>query len=168
MSDSTRLHEKVSEFVRAFGLLEPDRTPCGVPISVSEAHALIEVADHSAITQRGLAEELRLEKSTVSRLIGKLEARAWVVRQTDRRDRRAVVLALTHSGQVVVEKLRHARAAKFAAVISGIPPGQRDQVIQSLDTLIEAMSRSSEEHSEEVDAVADGAHRDGSHNQLWG
>ena len=53
--------------VRSLGLHKPDETPCGQPVSVAEAHALLEIAREPGISQNGLAGRLKLEKSTVSR-----------------------------------------------------------------------------------------------------
>ena len=38
--DVVVLQARISAFVRAFGLHQPDQTPCGQPIPVSEAHAM--------------------------------------------------------------------------------------------------------------------------------
>ncbi|HWT04391.1 MAG TPA: helix-turn-helix domain-containing protein, partial [Xanthomonadales bacterium] len=71
--------------VRSLGLHKPDETPCGQPISVAEAHALLEIAREPGLTQNGLAARLRLEKSTVSRLAGMLQRRGWIRRARDER-----------------------------------------------------------------------------------
>lgn len=144
MADSRDLHERVKQFVRAFGLHQPDQTPCGVQIAVSDAHALTEIADHPFLTQRELSERLSLEKSTVSRLIDKLEWRGWVVRQLNDSDRRVATLALTEKGRAVAREITAARANKFNQVLSRIPPSEREHVMNSLDTLIGAMTEKSE------------------------
>ena len=72
------LQRRLIAFVRAFGLHKGDETPCGVPIPVSEAHALTALADAGAggRSQTDLGRELGLTKSTVSRLVDQLVGRA--------------------------------------------------------------------------------------------
>ena len=136
--DAAALQEQLVGFVRAFGLLRPETTPCGQPIPVSEAHALGELA-RGPLGQLELGRRLRLEKSTVSRLVGQLAARAWVERRVDQRDGRAVLLHLTPAGQQAAEQLGAAREAKFARLLESIPPSQRDDVLRALSTLTEAL-----------------------------
>lgn len=80
MTDGRDLQEAVARFVRAFGLHQPDQTPCGRPIPVSEAHALGELARDGALRQSELSHRLRLEKSTTSRLVTQLINRGWAER----------------------------------------------------------------------------------------
>jgi len=126
-------------FVRAFGLHQPDETPCGEPVPVSEAHALMELAQAESLGQLELAGRLGLTKSTVSRLVGKLLERGWVERARDDADARAVRLRLTGAGRTAAGQLDEARAAKFAALLAAIPEGERGTVLRSLDILAEAL-----------------------------
>jgi DNA-binding MarR family transcriptional regulator len=125
--------------VRAFGLHRPDGTPCGKPVSVSEAHALMELGRGAPLSQRELGERLRLEKSTVSRLVSQLEARGWAVRGPDDADGRAVRVRLTERGERAASELADARRAKFARVLASIPEEERDRVEHALGVLAEAM-----------------------------
>lgn len=125
--------------VRAFGLHRPDTTPCGEPVSVAEAHALMELSRAEGLSQNDLAERLQLVKSTISRLVGLLEGRGWVERRRDPRDGRAVQLVLTEQGQQAAAQLAAARQVKFARLLDRIPEQERDAVIHALKTLVEAM-----------------------------
>lgn len=84
MSSVDDLEERLIAFVRAFGLHQPDRTPCGEPISVSQAHALTELSVHD-LNQAELARRLRLDRSVVSRLADALEERGWLAASGIRR-----------------------------------------------------------------------------------
>jgi hypothetical protein len=55
--------ESLMRFVRNFGLHQPDRTPCGQPLPVSEAHAMVEIAREGRIRQVELARRLRLGRA---------------------------------------------------------------------------------------------------------
>ncbi|HEY8544977.1 MAG TPA: MarR family transcriptional regulator, partial [Acidimicrobiales bacterium] len=86
--DAEALQRRLMTFVRAFGLHQPDRTPCGATVPVSEAHALAVLDEQGALPQGRLAGELGLTKSTVSRLVDQLERRGWARRQVGEGDGR--------------------------------------------------------------------------------
>ncbi len=136
------LQEQMIALIRAFGLHRPDQTPCGEPVSVAEAHALMELARDAPLGQNDLAARLHLVKSTVSRCVGLLEARGWVVRRRDAQDGRAVAVWLTEEGHQAAAQLAAARQAKFARVLEHIPPNEREQVLLALTTLVEAIRES--------------------------
>ena len=133
------LQEQIVAFIRAFGLHRPDQTACGQPVSVSEAHALMELAAGEPLRPAALARLLRLEKSTVSRLVRQLEKRDWVAREQDRTDGRAIRLRLTDAGRAAAGKLARSRAEKFDAIVSSLPEVQRDQVIEGFRVLVEVL-----------------------------
>jgi len=126
-------------FIRAFGLHHGDRTPCGQPISVSEAHALTELATHGPLTQKQLVDRLHLEKSTISRLAEALEKRGWIARQPHATDRRALTLHLTDAGRRIAQKVQSARRAKFERLLLAVPDYQRPNVLAALSALVEAL-----------------------------
>jgi DNA-binding MarR family transcriptional regulator len=128
--------------IRAFGLHKPDETSCGRPVSVAEAHSLVELSRAETLVQKELASRLRLEKSTVSRLVGMLEDRGWVERSRSPWDGRAVELRLTEAGRRTAEDIAQARRAKFARVLEAIPEEERESVLESMRILEEAMSES--------------------------
>jgi DNA-binding MarR family transcriptional regulator len=72
-AEAARLHELLMDVVRAAGLLQPDQTVAGQPVSLSQAFALHELDTDTPLSQRDLAERLRLEKSSVSRLAAEME-----------------------------------------------------------------------------------------------
>ncbi|MDI6098834.1 MarR family transcriptional regulator [Actinoplanes sp. NEAU-A12] len=132
------LQGRISAFVRAFGLHQPDRTPCGQPVPSSEAHALGELDRDGPLTQTELGRRLRLEKSTVSRLVNQLINRGWARRAERDGDARLVWLELTPAGGRAAGELAAARAARFAELLRNIPAEQRPAVIDALTTLVEA------------------------------
>jgi len=132
------LQGRIAAFVRAFGLHQPDRTPCGQPVPASEAHAVGELDRDGPMTQTALAGRLRLEKSTVSRLVALLIGRGWVRRTERDGDARLVWLELTPEGSRAAGELASARAARFSELLRNIPDEKRPAVIDALTTLIEA------------------------------
>lgn len=135
------LEEGLMAFVRAFGLHQPDRTPCGQPVSVSEAYALAELAREGGLTSSDLVARLRLEKSTVSRLVAQLAGRGWLERRPHPRDGRALALHLTLEGARVATQIALARRRKFEGIVEALPEAERPSVIQALSSLMTAADR---------------------------
>jgi DNA-binding MarR family transcriptional regulator len=133
------LQEQMIALIRALGLHRPDETPCGKPVSVAEAHALMELTKHAGLSQNAICQRLRLQKSTISRVISLLAARGWIERRKDPRDGRAVALYLTDAGKTAARDLAQARERKFRALLDRISPEQRPRVLDALHTLVEAL-----------------------------
>jgi DNA-binding MarR family transcriptional regulator len=128
------LQQEVIGFIRAFGLLSTDRTPCGQPLAPSDAHALTEIVSDGDLTQRELVDRLRLDRSSVSRLVDRLVARGWVERANGP-DRRTVRLLPTPVGRRVAADVARARAKRFAALLEAVPPDRRREVIDAIRLL---------------------------------
>ncbi len=152
-SDEQRLQAQVIALVRAFGLHRPERTPCGEPVPVSDAHALMELAqaDATGLSPTTLADRLQLDRSSVTRLVQRLVERGWLRRDHDPADGRAAILRLTGAGRAAAERLAATRAAKFARIVAHIPADERAAVLDALDVLVGAMGY---DHAKgEADAV---------------
>jgi len=126
-------------FVRAFGLHQPERTACGEPITVSQAHALTELAAQP-LTQAELARRLRLDRSVVSRLADALTERGWLRRERHPQDQRAVQLVLSDTGRLAADRLAGARRARMATLLDGVPVEERDGVLHALDVLTASLT----------------------------
>ncbi|MEZ4503170.1 MAG: MarR family transcriptional regulator [Dehalococcoidia bacterium] len=138
-ADPRTLQERMTTFVRAFGLHRPEETPCGQPIPASEAHALLELAGGVPLSQKALGARIRLDKSTVSRLVARLEERAWVRRDPHPGDGRSVLLCLTTQGRLAAERLAAARTEKFSELFAAIAEEERGAVLHALATLTRAL-----------------------------
>lgn len=138
MTDVRELTTEISRFVRAFGLHRPEDTPCGAGVPVSEAHALSALAAAAPMTQGQLASELRLAKSTVSRLVDQLIARGWITVGTSDTDRRCRVLSLTPGGQIAAAEFESRRRDRMAGLLNAVPADRRGDVIDALTLLTEA------------------------------
>lgn len=137
-AEAMALQAQISAFVRAFGLHQPDQTPCGQPVPVSEAHAVAELHQHGPLTQLDLARRLRLEKSTVSRIVTQLRDRGWLRRGKRDGDARLVWLELTDAGQHTAIELAAVRARRFTRLLEAIPADRRQSVVDALILLVEA------------------------------
>ncbi len=138
-SGHAAFEDRLVALIRALGLHRPDQTPCGAPVSVGEAHALLEISRRPGISQNDLAAHLRLEKSTVSRLAKILEQRGWLDRVRDVTDARLLRLRVSGAGATMARRLRASRQAKFSKVFEAIPAHNRQAVLDSLSLLSEVL-----------------------------
>ena len=141
MSSVEDLQERLVAFVRAFGLHQPERTPCGEQVSVSQAHALSELAAQP-LTQSELARRLNLDRSVVSRLADGLAGCGRLRRERHPHDRRAVLLVLTEQGRAAADRLAGARRARMATLVAGVPDDEREAVLRALDLLVASLTKS--------------------------
>src|SRR5258707_6413307 len=95
--DTRQLQDLFGEFLQALGLHRPDQVPTGFSISLSEMFALMALSAEAPMSQQVLAEQLHLEKSTVSRLIKHLERRGVGTSGGARSDVRLMRLHVLHS-----------------------------------------------------------------------
>ena len=131
------LCEALFGFVRAFGLHRTDETPCGVPMSVSEAQALTFLLGGAAAPSQ-LADRLALARSTVSRLLERLDAQGWVARQPDPVDGRSSQIVLSDAGRQMAERVLSARHLRLSRLLANIDEPDRADVVRSLGLLAEA------------------------------
>jgi DNA-binding MarR family transcriptional regulator len=135
--EADRLQRAFAGMVRALGLLRPDTTPCGQPITITEAHALSELLEHGPSTQQHLAAALGLQKSTVSRLVDQLSAGDLAERSPNPDDRRSVLVGLTRNGATRARRLAVARRELFAELVAQLDPADRKTVVAGLTRLEE-------------------------------
>ena len=129
----------LSDLVRALGLHQPDRTPCGQPFSPSEALTLLHLHDSDEpVLQKQLAAALGLQKSTVSRLLDGLARRGLVDRLPHPDGGRVLRVALTDDGRRQVAQLRAARRDRLERLMAAIPAEDRPAVVKAVRLLIEA------------------------------
>lgn len=144
MTTTDQFQAQMVALTRAFGWHRPMSTPCGKPVSIADAHALLELSHSRPLTQKMLAERLNLSKSTVSRLVTNMVARGWVARTRNAADGRAVDLLLTDAGAKMAADLAEARQQKMAAILAQISAESRPQVQASLQLLLEAIHAANE------------------------
>lgn len=132
------MHAAFVGVVRALGLLRPDTTPCGQPLSLTHAHTISELHSDGPLSQRELGVRLRLQKSTVSRLVDELERDGTVERRPNPADRRSVLIALSPAGRGKAERLRAAQTELFARLLADTSTDDRRQLAGLLDRLARA------------------------------
>lgn len=116
--------------IRSTGYL-PAPVHCGLLVALSKhPHNLTELAGRHAVSL-----------PTMSSSISTLEERGWVTRTRAADDRRVVLVKLTPEGHAVLEDLTRSVAERVGDLLSGLSPGQCEQIVESLELLRECFAR---------------------------
>jgi DNA-binding MarR family transcriptional regulator len=133
----------LQEFIRRFGLLAGDQTPCGKPLPVSDAHALMCLLDagEQGLLQTTLVARLGVDKSTASRMVARMSDRGHVASLPSSEDGRARPIRLSKKGVRVAREIDEASTRRFAALLKSIPARRRIDVILALRDIVAALDR---------------------------
>jgi DNA-binding MarR family transcriptional regulator len=124
------------ELVRAAGLLQPDQAVPGHPVSLSQAFALHELDAGVPLSQRDLAERLRLEKSSISRMVAEMERKELLVRERDPHDRRQYRLRLTDRGRAAHAAMASKSHGQHQGWVAAMTHTERAALLKGLPALI--------------------------------
>ncbi|WP_090708917.1 MULTISPECIES: helix-turn-helix domain-containing GNAT family N-acetyltransferase [unclassified Beijerinckia] len=110
----------------------------GTDLSPSAVHALIEI-EKGGVTARDLGTRLRLEKSSVSRMLRKLVESRDVKETAGEDDGRVKILSLTPSGKKQVAAIHAFARAQVADALARLKPGQDRTVLEGLRLYTDAL-----------------------------
>lgn len=137
----------VQNFIRLFGLLEQNVTPCGFDLSPSQVFALQELEDKT-LTIGELADLLFLERSTVSRLIDSLVKGGFVNRVLNEKNRREVLVSLTDKGQRSLQQVREQSIKYYQSILDQVSEKNQYQILRGfklfVDSLLKVRSKTDE------------------------
>jgi DNA-binding MarR family transcriptional regulator len=140
---SDELRGLLQQFIRQFGLLAADRTPCGKPMASSDAHALmllLEAGDDGMLSS-ALAARLGVDKSTASRVVARLTESGHIGAAAETADARAKPIRLTRKGVRLAGEVQTASRARFAQLMEHIPARRRADVLAALGDLVGALEK---------------------------
>lgn len=135
---SKQLRELIRMLERKLGILQDSQLEC-CSITMAQCHALVEIGRAKNISLNELAESLNLENSTMSRTVNNLVTNDLVKRDTDPQDRRYVTISLTEKGLELYTDIEDRMSQFFKNIYSSIQPEKREQVIESIQILLEAI-----------------------------
>lgn len=134
-----RIHGLVMELVLAGGLLQPDQPIPGQSLSMSQVFALHELDTDAPLSQRDLGARLRLEKSTVSRMVAEMERKGLLTRERDPANRRVYRLRLTDEGRAAHTRIAAELHGHYARWISAMTDAERNALLAGLPALVRAI-----------------------------
>jgi len=138
-AEAEALRRVMQQFFRRFGALAADATPCGKPLAMAHAHALMALLAGGELTQQALGAELGIDKSNVARLCAKMADADHVQQRPNAADGRSRLVSLTPRGAKLAAEVDAASRAKFGALLDDIPKARRAGVIRALQHLVEAL-----------------------------
>lgn len=135
--DARALHAAVSELVRLYQFRDRDRICCH-DISVTQCHALEALVERGPSRSQALADALRLDKSTTTRVIDALVRKGYVERRPDPDDARAVSLRVTGEGRALYERINDELIDQQAGLLRDLDPELRAAATEVIRRLARA------------------------------
>lgn len=126
--------------VRELGFM--GQTLAGTDLPPSSVHALIAVGEGEAVTAAALCDLLRLEKSSVSRLVRKLVTAGLMTEGASERDGRVKPLALTGRGRETLEAIHRFARSQVGRALDALPPPVQGTVAEGLSAYAAALRAS--------------------------
>lgn len=145
MRDAEKMYDAVCRLVRAYQSRDKERICCH-GITLSQWSALEIIVERGPMGLNALAEQLKLDKSTASRVVEGIVRKALVGRVEDAEDRRAVRLEARPSGKQLYTDVRNSLIAEEAELIAAFSP----EVRQSAIGLIEQLGDKAQQRGERV------------------
>ncbi len=140
LDDPKQLREMVRILERKFGIVQESEFSC-CGITMAQCHALVEIGRAKSMSLNELAELLNLENSTTSRTVNNLVTSDLAKRDIDPQDRRYVTISLTDSGHKLYEGIEEGMNLYFKRVYESIPENKKQQVLESIQILLEAIDK---------------------------
>ena len=134
-----KLREDIRQLERLLGALgKSEASCCGV--TMAQCHAIVEIGRAGKISLIELSGILGLDKSTMSKTVNGLVEDEIATRELNSSDRRYVDIMLTESGQKIFEGIEETMNIYYRKVFQSIPDDKKDQVLESLVILVEAIN----------------------------
>lgn len=138
--DARALFAAVRKLLRIYQFRDRQRL-CYHDISVTQCYALEALVRSGAMSVNRLSSELRLEKSSASRMVDSLEGKKYVRRTPDPRDRRARIVEMTAEGRRVHDEIVEELVEEKRQLFDGVGKSTRAAAIR----IVGEMARVAEE-----------------------
>ena len=103
------------------------------PVQFAILNALL---DSPGNDQVGLAKRVAFDPATSGSVIGRLEAKGWVVRQADPADRRRKLLVVTAQGVQALASIQKEVARVQEKILSPLTPSEQARFVELLTRLV--------------------------------
>lgn len=95
------------------------------------------IARQGEINQKDLLDLLDIRPSSLSEMLGKLEAEGYILRQKDEADKRSVIISITESGRHIVSQTMQARREYVDHLFAPLSVEEQEHMIALLEKLAE-------------------------------
>lgn len=142
--DALKLRTDIKKMIILTGVFESQNLPNGSfekPLPTSQMMALEEL-EMEKLTIWQLSNKLRLETSTVSRLVDKLVKMGLVYREVNEKNRRELFLHLTEKGHITVNRLREQSLTFYQRILNNLSESEQKIVVDGFELFIDSISKS--------------------------
>ncbi|MBQ6622606.1 MAG: MarR family transcriptional regulator [Mogibacterium sp.] len=109
------------------------------PKPLSRERVLSVLLQHDGgVRQKVLAEELRVNPSSISEFVDILEGGGYLSREVDPADKRATLISLTEKGRARACELEDEKQERFSRLFSGLSEEEKHELLRLLEKLTEA------------------------------
>ena len=137
--NARRLREATRRLILAHRALDSVKRPCGTPLSIPHAYALIELLQTGPMTISALAARLNIDRTNVSRLCTRMEGADELIRMEHPHDKRARLLRLTAHGEHLARAADSSSTAHFRGLLTALG-SNAEQIINAIDQLADTMT----------------------------
>ncbi len=106
----------------------------GTDATLAEARLLFEIGRLSGVIAADLQHTLGMDAGHLSRLLGRLVKRGWLLRERTEEDARRQSLTLTAAGRAVLVVIDTRQRARVASAVAALGPVQQADLISALST----------------------------------
>lgn len=138
--DAAALYEAATAFIRIYQFRDRDQG-LRFGLTVVQAYTIDLLLASGGESLTGLARALRLDKSTMSRVISGMTRHGLVAWSRAEHDRRAKRIVASPEGRRRYERLRHAIVRDNVRLLASYTPAARRAVITALQQLAQRASR---------------------------
>ncbi len=123
----------------AHSAFDGEQRPCGAPLTLAHAHALLTLHEASApVSITALSSSVHIDRTNVSRLCARMERLGQVERRPNPRDGRSRLIRLTAQGRELAARVDAASARHFAEVVEALGD-EAPAVLRALALLADAL-----------------------------
>ena len=108
-------------------------------LTVSRAHVIWELRQHGSMTQRALADALRVSARNITGLVDGLVATGFVTREPHPTDRRATLVSFTAHGATTAQQLERGQREFAALLFAGMPAAQLETFVDTLGEILDRL-----------------------------
>lgn len=107
-------------------------------VTLPQFRLLVALSTHGAAKLVDVADRLGVNPSTAMRMVDRLIASGFAVRQPNPDNRRETRLGLTPEGRRIVEEVTARRREEISGIVERLAPGQRSALVDALTAFAEA------------------------------
>ncbi len=104
----------------------------GVDLTLRQTAILMSIKDGGKVIQSDIVQRTGIDRSTVTELMGRMDAKGLIARVRNRRDARAYLVTITPLGEDMLARVNSASVRAAENFIEAVPQANRRQFIDNL------------------------------------